>query len=323
MNKLLVTGIAGFVGGHVLDILSREDEPIEIHGICRSIPTWDYLCNPDARSYLCLHRADLREKERIQEIINDVSPDAILHLAAQSSVTESWRDPVGTFSNNTEIFLNVLEAVRKQGGDCKIVLVGSAEAYGIAHGDILQLQEDAPLVPANPYAMARISQEHIAHVYSKGYGLSICSTRSFSHFGAGQPDKFVISGIAKQFAQISLGIQKPVVIIGNGSVVRDFLDVRDVVSAYRAILEHAPSGSIYNVCSGTGHSIYDIVTLYTRLLKIPVQIHEDLSLYRPTENPVLVGDNTKIRRELRWSQIVPIETSFIMMYEYWYRKLSK
>jgi GDP-4-dehydro-6-deoxy-D-mannose reductase len=230
MKKILITGISGFVGGYFVDYLISRKDPLEIHGISRSKPAWDFIPGTAERlDNQHIHLADLNDIPKIKSIIEKIQPDYILHLAAQSSVAESWNTPVSSFMNNTNIFLNIIDTVRLNENGARILSVGSSEQYGIASANDLPLTEDMLQSPANPYAVARVAQEQLARIYASGYGLDICCTRSFNHCGPGQTNRFVISAIVKQFTRIAHGLQDPVIHIGNGAIIRDFIDVRDVV----------------------------------------------------------------------------------------------
>jgi GDP-4-dehydro-6-deoxy-D-mannose reductase len=324
MKTLLITGISGFVGGHVVHFFKNHPHEYEIHGISRSNISWDYFSGsfPLAET-VTFHRADLLDRTRIAAIIDAVQPDCILHLAAQSSVGESWNTPASSFTNNVTGFLNIVEPVRLSGRATKIVSVGSAEQYGVVDKRSLPLREDAIQHPVNPYGAARVAQEYLANIYAEGYGLDICSTRSFNHCGPGQTDRFVASAIAKQFARISLGKQDPVIEIGDSTIVRDFLDVRDVVRAYVLLLEKGVRGQVYNICSGRGYAISELVTLLSNRMQIPVRIHQSPMKRRPQDNPQIVGSYDKIRAELGWYPYISLADSLLEMYAYWENQLSQ
>ena len=186
MKKILITGISGFVGGYFVQYHTHHDN-FEIHGISRSKPAWDFVeVSPESLDSHYFHIADLNDIPKIKSIIKEIQPDYILHLAAQSSVAESWKAPVFSFVNNTNIFLNIIDTVRLNDNRAKVLSVGSSEQYGIVSEQDLPLTEDKHQCPANPYAVARVAQEHLAWVYATGYGLDICCTRSFNHCGPGQ-----------------------------------------------------------------------------------------------------------------------------------------
>ena len=318
MKKILITGISGFVGGYFVDYLTSHCDTVEIHGISRSKPAWDFVnVTPELLNSHHFHLADLNDIPKIKSLIEEIQPDYILHLAAQSSVAESWKTPVFSFMNNTNIFLNIIDTVRLNDNGARVLSVGSSEQYGIVSEQDLPLTEDKPQCPANPYAVARVAQEQLARIYATGYGLDICCTRSFNHCGPGQTDRFVVSAIVKQFVSIAHGLQDPVIHIGNGAIVRDFVDVHDVVVAYRLLLAQGKRGEVYNICSGKGRSIRDIVTLLSDMYHIDVQVHQEQSQIRPIDNPRIVGSYQKIQNDMGWKPTIPFEQSLRSMYEYW------
>ena len=323
MKKILITGISGFVGGHIVHFLAEHHNNLEIHGISRSKPAWDFVNIPsELLNGHHFHQADLNDIPNIKSIIEEIQPDYILHLAAQSSVAESWKTPVFSFMNNTNIFLNIIDTVRLNDNGARVLSVGSSEQYGIVSENDLPLSEDKPQCPANPYAVARVAQEHLARVYASGYGLDICCTRSFNHCGPGQTDRFVLSAIVKQFVKIAHGAQEPVIHIGNGAIVRDFVDVFDVVRAYSLLLTQGKRGEVYNICSGQGRSIHDIVTLLSTLFGIRVQVHQEQAQIRPIDNPRIIGSYKKILKDFGWKPTIPFEQSMRSMYEYWDRHIE-
>jgi GDP-4-dehydro-6-deoxy-D-mannose reductase len=322
MKKILVTGISGFVGGHFVQYLTSHKNDFEIHGISRSKPSWDFVpLVPELLNGHHFHQMDLMDIPKIKSVIEDVQPDYILHLAAQSSVAESWKTPVSSFMNNTNIFLNIIDTVRLNDNGARVLSVGSSEQYGIVSEADLPLSETAPQCPANPYAVARVAQEQLARIYAEGYGLDICSTRSFNHCGPGQDERFVISSIVKQFVLISHGMQEPVVHIGNGAIVRDFIDVHDVVTAYHILLIQGKRGEVYNICSGRGLAIRDIVTMLSDVLGIYVEIHQERSQIRPIDNPRIIGNNEKMRREMNWDLRIGLDETLRSMVDYWEQRL--
>ena len=191
--------------------------------------------------------------------------------------------------NNTNIFLNIIDTVRLNDNAAKVLSIGSSEQYGIVSEKDLPITEERPQCPANPYAVARVAQEHLARIYAKGFDLDICCTRSFNHCGPGQTDRFVVSAIVKQFVMVAHGIQKPVIHIGNGAIVRDFVDVHDVIEAYYLLLTKGKKGEVYNICSGQGRAIQDIVTLLSEMLCIRVETRRRNLKSARLIIPVLLG----------------------------------
>ncbi|MFA6363935.1 GDP-mannose 4,6-dehydratase [Methanoregula sp.] len=324
MKRLLITGISGFVGGHIVSYLANHKNEFEIHGISRSKPAWDFI-SPASGLFNChhFHQADLLDIPRIKSLLEEIQPEYILHMAAQSSVAESWKTPVFSFMNNTNIFLNIIDTVRQNDNGARVLSIGSSEQYGVVSAADLPLTEESPQHPANPYAVARVAQEQLAKIYADGYGLDICCTRSFNHCGPGQSDRFVVSAIAKQFVKIAHGLQEPVIHIGNGSIVRDFVDVHDVIAAYEILISNGKRGEVYNVCSGTGHTIGEIVTLLAELKGMKVGVHQELAEIRPIDNPRIIGSNQKIRRDLGWKPVIPFEQSLLSLYDYWDHRISQ
>jgi len=324
MKKILITGISGFVGGHFVQYLTTHHHDLEIHGISRSKPAWDFIPDlPELTDNSHFHQADLMDIPTIRSLIEEIQPEYIVHLAAQSSVAESWKNPVDSFLNNTNIFLNIIDTVRLNDFIARVLSVGSSEQYGIVSEKDLPLYEKSPQHPANPYAVARVAQEQLARIYAEGYGLDICCTRSFNHCGPGQSDRFVVSSIVRQFVQIAPGAREPVINIGNGAIIRDFIDVRDVVEVYYLLLTKGKRGEVYNICSGQGRSIQDIVTLLSDMLEIPVRIKQEQSQIRPIDNPRIVGSYTKIQRDLGWEPTIPFDQTLQSMYDYWDIRLKR
>jgi GDP-4-dehydro-6-deoxy-D-mannose reductase len=323
MKSIFITGISGFVGGHFTQFLLNNTTDYIIHGVSRSKPTWDFIQNRNQvlRS-ITFHQCDLLDSAKIHALIGDIQPDYILHLASFSSVAQSWREPLASFLNNTNAFLNIVESVRLHKLNTKILSVGSSEEYGIVKESDLPLTEKKYLAPANPYAVARVSEEYLAQIYGKGYNLNICYTRSFNHIGPGQSEQFVVSSIAKQFAGIAIKYEKPIIKIGAGSIIRDFVDIEDVIQAYNAILENGVTGEVYNVCSSKGHSIHDIVNILSDLSEIPITIEQNADLLRPIDNPILIGSYKKLHNDTGWKPSCTIEKSLKKIYNYWCNKLS-
>ena len=219
---------------------------------------------------------------------------------------------------NTNIFLNLVEQIRLLNLSCRILSVGSSEEYGNIEPDLIPLIETYPTNPISPYAVARVSQEMLSQVYCEGYGLDIILTRSFNHIGPGQKDVFVIPSFAKKLVDIKKGLNNQKSIsVGNIEIIRDFVDVRDVVKAYYLLLQKGSKGEIYNICSGKGHSLKSILLLMLETLDLQVEILVDQKLIRPNDNLIIVGSNQKIKELLNWTPEIKIEKSIKDILEYW------
>ena len=314
MKRILITGFTGFVSNYLVEHLLESDEDIEIIGISRS-SSFDKTVRGKRVHVL---RVDLNDRKYVEDLLSYYRPNEIFHLASDSSVSYSWNHPVSSFQNNTNIFLNLIESVRLQKLDCKILSVGSSEEYGVVETSNLPLTEDAPLNPVSPYAVARVSQELLSRIYAKGYGLNIVLTRSFNHIGPGQKNTFVISSFARQIAELRMGATKHVE-AGDLTIIRDFLDVRDVVKAYMRLMQSGVSGEVYNVCSGNGFSLEQVLDKLRVIAEVDFSISINPAFLRPADNPVIIGSNKKIREACDWSPIIELEESLKQMVAYWER----
>lgn len=318
--KFLITGISGFVGGHLAEYLVRERGAAEIVGIDVKDPEFPRLGEPPSGKIRFL-RASLLDTNVLEDAMKAEKPDCIVHLASLSSVAESWKSPVESFTNNTNIFLNLVESVRTNGLKARILSVGSSEEYGIVSAENLPLREDSPVNPMNPYAVARVSQEYISRIYAKGFGVPIVCTRSFNHVGPRQKEMFVVSSFVKQAVEVSLG-RRAAISCGDLSVVRDFIDVRDVVKCYVLLLEKGVEGEIYNVCSGRGHRLGDVLRTICGKMGIEDRHAGDAGRMRPIDNPRIVGDNAKIAG-LGMRPDYDLDRSLDDMIEYWRGALDR
>jgi len=291
--RYLITGVNGFVGTSYLDFLQKKSDDIEIHGVARK--GWTHVRLE--KTHIC----DLNDSASLSEILSSVRPGFIVHLASQSSVGESWKNPVVSFQNNTNIFLNLVESVRQLQLDTRILSVGSSEQYGYVGADSLPLTEHQVLNPASPYAVARVSQELLSRIYQKSYGLDIVMTRSFNHIGANQDSRFVIPSFVKKLTNIKQGKSRLNKIeTGDLSVTRDFVDVRDVVRAYDLLLHQGESGEVYNVCSGTGAELGDVLGTIAELVGVEYTQETNPEYLRPDECKSIVGCHKKITEKVGW-----------------------
>jgi len=308
MNKCLITGFSGFVARYFVEYLENSGNNCIIKGLDFHNP--DFRFDHYKNVKVSFEKIDLLSKDQTEYVIYEFQPNHILHLASCSSVAYSWKEPVQSFLNNTNIYLNVLDAARKLNIASRILSIGSSEEYGNVDVEDLPLKEGSRLNPASPYAVARMSQELLSKVYIDGYGLDIILTRSFNHIGPMQRSTFVVSSLANQLVEIKKsGKSKANIVMGDVSVVRDFTDVRDVVRAYYLLLKEGKKGHVYNVCSGIGVSIKDVIQMMEKQLNIEVDISIDQGLIRPTENKNIIGSNEKIKMELGWQNNIPLEQS--------------
>ncbi|MFH1081409.1 MAG: GDP-mannose 4,6-dehydratase [Pseudomonadota bacterium] len=319
MDKYLITGFSGFVGRHFLDYLSALNIPAIVLGVDIALPDF----NLDRLNHVqCdFQKLDLLDRDEIRKVISRFQPNYILHLASYSSVAFSWANPVNSFQNNTNIFLNVLDAIHSVNAGTRILSVGSSEEYGdLTEANTVFHEEDA-LHPVSPYAVARVSQEMLSKVYAKGYGLDIVMTRSFNHIGPGQKDIFVVASFAKRLVEMKKqGAASPKLITGEISLIRDFVDVRDVVRAYDGLLKKGRQGEIYNICSGTGYRLKDIIEQLTSILDMKVTTETDEKLIRPNDNRIIIGSNEKIKCDIGWVPEIPLRQSLEDVINFWIQR---
>lgn len=309
MQRILVTGFSGFVSRHFLEFLDLnvKSNNIEVFGIDIHEPK-------NAKEYknikCSFENIDLLNIQDLKRVISTFKPDYVLHLASFSSVAFSWKNPVLSFQNNMDIFLNLVEALKEYGKKCRILSVGSSEEYGAVSNENIPISENCILNPHSPYAVARVSQEMLSKIYVEGFGLDIIMTRSFNHIGPYQDERFVISSFAKQLQNMkSAGITKGVMYTGNVEVIRDFVDVRDVVKAYYSLLLNGKKGDIYNICSGKGISLRNIIDKMSHILGIEVEIEIKKEFLRPVDNLIIIGSSKKIEEELNWKRDYSLEDS--------------
>ena len=316
MKKYLITGCSGFVGRHFLEYLDRNKTHASVKGLDVRQPEFPQDSYRNIR--LDCEEIDLLDQDRVGSVIFNFQPDYILHLASYSSVAFSWKEPILSFRNNMNICLNLFESVRKLNLPARILSIGSSEEYGNVDEKALPLTEEQIPRPVSPYAVARVSQEMISKVYLDGYGLDIIMTRSFNHIGPFQKDIFVISSFAKQLVEIKRnGGGSGKLVTGDTSIVRDFTDVRDVVAAYDLLLKKGKTGEIYNVCSGRGTSLRDVIDIMAGILDLRIQTQMNEKLVRPSDNRVIIGSNEKIKKEVGWNNAIPLEQSLKDIIDYW------
>ena len=316
-EKYLITGFSGFVSKHFIDYLENNKIEADILGIDVNE---DVSFNFSNLLYVkCnFEKIDLLNKIDVQRIISQFEPNYILHLASYSSVAMSWKLPVESFTNNTNIFLNLIETVRLAEIKCRILSIGSSEEYGNATDNSTSLREDHILNPISPYAVARVSQEMLSKVYTDSYGMDIIMTRSFNHIGTHQKDIFVIpSFVKKMIALKNSNNEIKELVTGDTSIIRDFVDVRAVVEAYYLLFKKGKKGEIYNICNGKGTSLTEVIQIISGILNIKVIQKTDPSLVRPNDNKVIIGSNDKLKKDTGWTNRFSLEDSLSDIINYY------
>jgi GDP-4-dehydro-6-deoxy-D-mannose reductase len=311
--RVLITGAGGFVGGHLVAQLRREKPEVEIFGIV--LPQGGITWGTGAG--MSVIEGDLNDAAATARIVAQVAPDRIVHLAGQSSPHLSWSDPGGTLRTNVMGIVHLLDAARGLGLRPAVLVVGSAEEYGQVPAEELPLRETTPLRPTSPYAVSKVAQSALAVLYGPGAGMRVVTTRTFHHTWPGRGEAFAESSFARQIAEIEAGRRAPVIRVGNLDAVRDFADVRDVVRAYWLLLEQGEPGAVYNVCSGRGRSIRELLEILLACSRARVEIQVDPERLRPSDTPVQVGDSSRLQAATGWSPRIPLEQTLRDLLDDW------
>lgn len=303
--RILVTGAGGFVGRHLLTTLLRGGDEV----VAASHRPFAAPAGVPVEVF------DLADAGRTAAAVGRHRPAGVIHLAAQASVRLSWTDPAGTYATNITGTGNLLEALRER-PDTRVLLVGSAQQYGNARLD-RPLREDDPPDPPSPYAVSKVAQEMIGRLYRRTFGLGTVMARAFNHTGPGQSAEYAVGSFCSQIVAIERAEQPPRLRVGSLDTVRDFLDVRDVVAAYRLLLERGTPGEAYNVASGEGRSIGDLLKILLDAAGLTGTVEVEEAPPRAGDPESLIGDSSRLRG-LGWEPGVVMEQSLLDTL-HWYR----
>lgn len=309
MKKALIIGAAGFVGNYLIDHIQKNciwsivvtkmpQEKISFDGI--------EICD-----------LDILDREAIVELLSRVRPDYIYHLAAQSSVGLSWKNPDLTMDVNIKGTIHVLDAIRELDYKPRVLLIGSGEEYGHVKPEEVPIVEDSVLRPGNLYAVTKACQNMVGKIYSDAYDMDIISVRAFNHVGPNQAPLFVVADFCKQVAEIEAGRREPVMKVGNLSAKRDFTDVRDVVQSYVLLMEHGKPGETYNVGSGEAIQISEILEKIIAMSEVDIRVEIDRNRLRPVDVPIIEADVKKIFDCCGWKKTIDLETTLRETLNYW------
>jgi len=315
--RALITGVGGFAGSHLSDYLFDKTD-WQVLGCV--LPGWD--CSHLDRRVTCLE-LDLRDREAVRAMLEQVTPDVIFHLAAQAFVPVSWQDPWDTLENNIRAEANILDGLVKLGAKPGVMVVGSNEEYGLVRPDELPLREDSPLRPNSPYAVSKVAQDFLGLSYFLSHGLPVVRVRPFNHIGPRQAEGFVAPAFAKQIALIEAGQQEPVIRVGNLDVQRDFSDVRDVVRAYHLAVTLGQPGQVYNIGSGQPRAVKALLEMLLSLSAQPIRVEIDPARMRPSDTPVAYCDASKLRAATGWEPRVPFEQTLRDVLDDWRVRINK
>lgn len=311
--KVLITGINGFVGSHLADLLVSEGYPVS--GIALTC-NLRHLSHVEQR--IAIAYGDVRNAKEVENVLAEVKPDCIYHLAGSSFVPDAEADPKSVYDVNVLGTLNVLEAARSTHLGAKILIVSSGEVYGHVPETALPVNEEYPLKPTSPYGATKACVDMVAYQYATAYKMNVIRVRPFNHIGPRQSEQFVCSSFAKQIVEIEQGIRKPILNVGNLEARRDFTDVRDVVRAYRTLLERAQGGEVYNIGSNKTWRIGDIVGMLIGASGVKGIALEQQSLrIRPNDIPIMRCDASKVEKAIGWRPEIPIERTLQDLLNYW------
>ncbi|MCI9045996.1 MAG: GDP-mannose 4,6-dehydratase [Hungatella sp.] len=312
MKKALIIGAGGFVGSYLINCLHHEFH-MEVHATKLNGTTFSH---PSARIY----DLDILDREAVRKLLDKIRPDYIFHLAAQSSVSAAWKDPMLTIDVNIKGSVNVMDAVRELPYKPRILIIGSGEEYGHIRDGQTPISEETMLRPGNLYAATKACQNMIGSIYAKAYGMEIILVRAFNHVGPGQAPIFVVSDFCKQTAEIEMGLREPLIRVGNLSARRDFTDVRDVVRAYGLLSLKGTAGETYNVGSGTAIKIRQILDLIVGMSSAKIGVEVDPAKIRPVDVPVIEADIIKITKATGWKPVISIEQTIKETLDYWRKR---
>ncbi|MDR9751148.1 GDP-mannose 4,6-dehydratase [Pseudomonas sp. SZMC_28357] len=303
MNKrLFVTGLNGFVGRHLQSRLKA------------GAAGWHLL--PASSPY------DLCQPDTLEGLWPEL-PDAVIHLAGQTFVPEAFRDPARTFQVNLLGTLNLLQALKNRGFSGTFLYVSSGDVYGQVSESQLPITELQPPAPRNPYAVSKVAAELLSLQWGMSEGWPIMVARPFNHIGSGQKDSFVIASAARQISRIQRGLQAPQLEVGDIDVTRDFLDVGDVVCAYLALLDKGQPGQIYNICSGTEHSIRSLIEQLGDIAQVELQLVQDPARLRRAEQRRVCGSAAKLHQATGWTPAITTQQSLRAILSDWESRVEQ
>jgi GDP-4-dehydro-6-deoxy-D-mannose reductase len=290
-------------------------EELEVSGLCRWRSRKEHVGHLNGR--IKLIEADLMDLHSLEGAMMEVRPDLVFHLAAQSYVPASWTAPAVTLETNVVGSANLFEAIRLAQIKPVIQIACSSEEYGLVKPEETPIKETNPLRPLSPYGVSKVAMDYLGYQYYQSYGMRIVRTRGFNHTGPRRGEVFAESTFAKQVALIEKGKQEPVLSVGNLEAERDYTDVRDMVRGYFLAATKGRAGEVYNICSGKTWRIKKVLDYYLSLSKVKVEVKQDPARMRPSDVPILLGDNSKFVKQTGWRPQIPLEKTLEDLLNYW------
>ena len=314
--RALITGVAGFVGGHLAEAIQAETD----------WQVWGTILDEADRAFVVAQvtalSTDLRNPTAVREVIEQVRPDVVFHLAGQAYVPQSWADPWGTYETNIRSQLNVLEAISAAKLMPRIIAVASNEVYGLVREADLPIDEDTPLRPNSPYGVSKVAQDFMGLQYWLDRKLPVIRVRPFNHIGPRQNDRFVAPSFARQIVEIERGLKPPVLKLGNMAAKRDFTDVRDMCRAYIACALRGEPGETYNIGSGQARSVREMLDIMLAASPIDIAEETDPAKLRPSDVPISVCDPARFKRQTGWEPRITFEQTCLDILSDWRQRIA-
>ena len=323
--RVLITGITGFVGSHLVEYILAQHPQTEISGIKRWRSPKDnirgFANNPKVKIYDC----DLRDLGSLIRVFGEVKPDVIFHLAAQSFVTTSFMAPHDTLECNVGGTCNLLEAIRILKIDPVVHICSSSEVYGQVTKADIPIRETCPLRPVSPYAVSKVGEDMLGFMYWEAYKIRTIRTRMFTHSGPRRGEVFVDSFFSQQVARIESGLQEPVIRVGNLDSVRTFADVRDTVRAYWLLAQKCPPGEVYNIGGDITMTIREMLDLLLSMtvFKGKIEVRQDPALIRPADVTLQIPSSDKFKAATGWKPEIPYKQTLLDMLNYWRQEIAR
>ncbi len=325
-KNILITGITGFAGSHLADYILENHKEYNIHGLKRYRSDMSNVSHIEDK--INFHDVDITDSDSINKLIKNIKPEKIFHLAAMSYVPSSWENPKYTFDVNVGGTLNILNAVKNYSDETIVQLACSSEEYGMVLPDETPITEDNPLRPLSQYGVSKIAVDMLGYQYNKSYGLKTIRTRAFNHSGPRRNERFIISNFVKQAREVHYEINgEKNIYVGNLEAIRDFTHVEDMVRAYwlSTELDEIYYGDVFNICTGIGYKIKDILENIIEHFELEYKnvVKEDKDRIRPSDVPLLIGDNSKFCDITNWKPQYNMSDIIYHLSCYWFDEMTK